>query len=166
MSRDPLRRLLANLHATRRVYADLLRAAQRKQNHILASDIRELRRDLEAEERLAGEGARLNAEREQLHRLCCRSLGLGQEVRTLEGLCRFLPQQWRERFQAQRRDLLDIQRRLQDVNRMNVALVNNCLELMEGLLAALFDVEPVSAYGPRGVRRKAELPARSLDTRA
>ncbi len=166
MSRDPLHRLLGNLQTTRQVYSELLAVAERKQKNIMENDIEGLRKDLDTEERLAGQGARLNSDRTELHRLCQKRLGVGKDAETLEALCRLMPPDWRDKFRTEREDLLQTQRRLHSINKMNVALVNSCLELMEGLLAALFDLEPISAYGPRGIRKKAELPARSLDTRA
>jgi len=163
MPRDAFERLLANLRKTRQTYARLLELGEAKQRHILCNDVEKLGELLRREESLVADGARLNEERGELHRLCRRRLAGSPSAETLSELCRHLPPYWRERFGAERDRLLETQRRLQQVNRTNVMLVNNSLALLQGLLAALFDVEPVSAYGPRGGRRRAELRTRSLD---
>lgn len=166
MPHDVLEDLLGNLRKTNRVYASLLDVARQKQTHILGNHIEELREDLSTEGRLAEDGTRLNTERKAIHRECRGLLNAGVGVETLEDLCRFMPAEWHDRFAEERKGLRHTLESLQDVNRINVALVNNSLSLMEGLLTALFDTVPVTTYGPRGLRAKSELQVRSLDTRA
>lgn len=160
-----LERLLNNLQETHKVYTRLLEVAERKQNHILNHETENLKADLKVEEGLAGAGTGLNAEREEMHGRCRAMLNLREGGNTLEELCRFLPHQWRQRFLVERQDLRKTLERLHSVNRMNVALVNHSLELMEGLLSALFDAEPVCAYGPDGIRTRADWARRALDAR-
>jgi len=166
MPHDVLERLLANLLETHGVYKRLLGIAEQKQEHILQNDTDCLREDLQAEAELAGRGAQLNAEREDLHRRCCNSLSSPTEVATLEDLCQYMPAEWHERFELERKGLRRTLERLHGVNRVNVSLVNSSLEFMEGLLAALFDTERISAYGHTGIRDRAEIPVRTLDASA
>ena len=161
---DGQQRLFANLQTTHQVYQQLLELAEKKRAHIIANDIEELRADLAAEERLAAEGATLGAERESLHRQCCAALEVRAQGSKLEDLCRAMPPEWARRFQRERDGLRRTLDRLLRVNRANVVLVNNSLQLMRGLLAALFGAEQVSAYGRRGVRSETELTRRVLDT--
>ena len=130
------------------------------------NDIAGLRKDLQLEERLAGEGTRLSGERRAVHRRSCIALNAPESTEALEDLCRYMPAPWRDRFEAKRTDLRRTLERLHSVNRMNVSLVNSSLDLMEGLLAALFGTERVSAYGRTGVRAPTQVPARALDAKA
>ena len=166
MAHDDLNSLLDNLRRTRKVYSGLLDVAGRKQAHIVGNDIESLRDDLRMEEGLAREGARLNGLREDVHRQCRRALNAGQGAGTLEELCSFMPSSWRDRFESERIELRRVLHDLQHVNRVNVALVNNSLELMDGLLAALFNAEPAATYGPRGLRARNAVNARALDATA
>ena len=166
MPSEVLNQLLANLRETHKVYASLLEIAEQKQQHILHNDIAGLRKDLQLEERLAGEGTRLSGERRAVHRRSCIALNAPESTEALEDLCRYMPAPWRDRFEAKRTDLRRTLERLHSVNRMNVSLVNSSLDLMEGLLAALFGTERVSAYGRTGVRAPTQVPARALDAKA
>ena len=162
---DGQQRLLANLQATHEVYRQLLELAEKKRAHILTNDVEALRADLKAEERLSAEGASLGVARESLHGRCCAALNVRAPGSKLEDLCLAMPPDWARRFQRERDALRRTLDRLLRVNRANVVLVNHSLQLMRGLLAALFGAEEVSAYGPRGVRSETELSRRSLDTR-
>jgi len=167
MPYDVLQRMLANLQASHKVYQRLLSLARLKQAHIMNNELESLREDLKLEEQLAGRGADLNAEREEIHSKCRTVLNLGPDAETLEDLCDGMPPEWNYRFASIRKEMRSTLEELHRVNRMNALLVNNCLEFMEGLLAALFDAEPTAAYGPRGnSRRIAELPLRTLDAQA
>ncbi len=166
MAHEVMKRLLINLQTTNKVYERLLEVAERKQQHILHNEIERLREDIEHEEALAGSGADLNMEREQLHRQCQAQLNAGPQAGTLDELCRHMPEPWHMRFEEARTGLRQTLQELHNVNRVNTALVNNSIELMEGLLAALFDTEPAATYGPRGRRAVLELPARALNAKA
>jgi len=165
MTGDAFERLLENLRESSRVYSRLLELAEAKKGLILSNDVAGLGTVLREEESLLSDGARLHEEREELHRLCRKRLAGSPRAETLSELCRHLPPYWRERFTTERDRLLDIQRRLQRANQTNVMLVNNSLALVHGLLGALFDVETVAAYGPRGGRERTDIRTRSLDAR-
>lgn len=166
MTQDVLPRFFATLQATTRVYARLLEVAETKQQHIMANDIERLREDLRLEEQLAGEGAALDAQREALHTRCRAALNVGEGGETLHDLCAAMPAPWKERFQAERQKLRETLERLHAANRLNVTLVNNSLDLMKGLLSALFGAEPVAAYGRTGVRTGVDISGRALNARA
>ena len=166
MAHDVMEDLLGNLQETHRTYWELLNVADRKRTHILQNDIENLREDLRAEESFADEGARLSGLREGMHRQCRDLLNAGEGVETLDDLCRFMPAEWNDRFEEERAGLRKTIESLREVNRVNMTLVNNSLELMDGLLAALFDAEPISTYGPRGLRTRTRVQVRSLDARA
>jgi flagellar biosynthesis/type III secretory pathway chaperone len=166
MSADILQRLFQNLQACRHVYARLLEVAERKRAHLVRNDAVALRQDLADEERLAGMGAELAAEREQLHTRCAAFLRVRPAARTLGDLTRAMPQGWQTRFDAERRELRRTVERLQDVNKVNVILVNNSLEMMQGLLAAMFDAEPATGYARNGMRPQPRFLRHTLDARA
>lgn len=166
MPPDVFQRLLQNLQATQKVYATLLEVAERKQQHILKNDIDSLREDLQSEERLAAEGSMLGLQRDALHQCCRQALNLVKGGETLTDLCRRLPLVWQDRFRKERDALARTIEGLHSANRINVALINNSLEMLEGLLTALFDAEPVSAYGPTGMRSRPELVHGSLNAHA
>ena len=166
MRHNALDRMLENLRESRETYASLLEVAEQKQQHILANDIEGLRADLKSEEQLAGEGTRLNTEREELHAECRRILHARPGARTIEDLCEYLPPEWHERFRTERAGLRETVERLRRVNRANVSLVNNSLHLLDGLLAAVFGTERTSAYGPRGERSQTRIPVRTLNASA
>ena len=166
MHDEARRRLLINLETTCEVYARLLDVAKRKQQHIMHNEVNALREDIQEEEILATGGVDLNTEREQLHRKCSDLLAPGAEADTLDRLCRHMTEPWHTRFRDVRARLKQTVRQLHEANQMNAVLVNNSIELMNGLLAALFDTEPVGAYAPRGKRTTTELPIRTLDARA
>ena len=77
-----------------------------------------------------------------------------------------MPRVWHERFQKERLALRRTLEKLHEVNRVNVMLVNNSLEMMEGLLSAIFNTESTAAYGRNGIRARPELVRGSLDARA
>ena len=173
MPGNPQERLLVNLQAAHQVYQHLLELAERKRLHIVHNDLEALRRDIEAEQRLAAMGASLNSEREALHRECCAALHVKAGAKaplgaaaTLEDLCRAMPQELAQRFSRQRVALRRTLEQLLRANRANAFLVNNSLDLMQGLLTALFGGEKIYAYGPRGARTRTEYSMRSLDTQA
>jgi len=173
MPDNPLERLFINLQTAHKVYAHLLELAERKRLHIVQNDLEALRRDIEAEQRLAAAGASLNAERELLHRECCAALRIKGPAKApqgpaakLEDLCAAMPREMAQRFSRERAALCRTLERLLRANRVNAFLVNNSLDLMQGLLNALFGGEKICAYGPRGVRTRTEYSVRALDTRA
>ena len=173
MPGSPQERLLVNLQAAHKVYQHLLELAEKKRLHIVHNDLEALRRDIESEQRLAAMGAALNTEREALHRECCAALRVKPPakppqgaVATLDDLCRAMPQELAQRFSLQRAALRQTLEQLRRANRVNAVLVNNSLDLMQGLLAALFGGDKINAYGPRGARTRTEYSMRSLDTQA
>ena len=173
MPDNPLERLLINLQTAHKVYAHLLELAERKRLHIVHNDLEALRRDIEAEQRLAAAGASLNAEREVLHRECCAALRVKARAKApqdaaakLEELCAAMPKEMAQRFSRERAALCRTLEQLLRANRANAFLVNNSLDLMQGLLNALFGGEKICAYGPRGSRARTEYSVRSLDTQA
>ena len=166
MPHDTLETLLDNLRKTHRVYSQLLDIAERKQTHILQNDTASLRLDLKDEETLSSEGSRLTSERDRIHEVCREELEADDTANTLESLSRYMPEAWHTPFNRERAALKDTLGRLQKVNRVNVALVNNSIELMDGLLSALFGTEPVAAYGPRGGRVKRAVRVHSLNASA
>jgi len=167
MPHEVLQRLLLNLQTSHKVYQRLLDVARLKQSHIMSNELEPLREDLKLEAQLAGHGADLNAEREGIHRKCSTLLNLDSGAETLEDLSRAMPPEWNHRFAAIRTDMRATLEQLHQANRMNALLVNNSIEFMEGLLAALFDAEPPATYGPTGAsRRITELPLRTLDAQA
>lgn len=166
MALDVLDSLLNNLRETHGVYRRLLDVAEEKKAHILASDLDGLREDLEAEATLAEKGAGLNAARDELHRHCCETFHVDTGGRMLEDLSEFLPDDWRGPFDEERSGLRKTLETLRDRNRMNMVLVNNSLELMEGLLAAMSGTETVRTYGRRGKRVNGGPPVRALDAKA
>jgi hypothetical protein len=173
MPDTPLERLFINLQTAHKVYQRLLDLAERKRRHIIQNDLEALRRDIEAEQRLAAAGASLNVEREALHRECCATLRVRPPIRTpqgaalkLEDLCAAMPRETAQRFARERAALCRTLEQLLRANRANAFLVNNSLDLMQGLLNALFGGEKIAAYGPRGARGRTEYAVRSLDTQA
>jgi flagellar biosynthesis/type III secretory pathway chaperone len=173
MPDNPQERLLINLQAAEKVYQRLIELAEKKRLHIVHNDLDALRQDIEAEQRLAAMGASLNTEREVLHRECCAALRVKARaparagaLATLEDLCRAMPQEMAERFSRQRATLRRTLEQLLRANRANAFLVNNSLDLMQGLLAALFGGNKIHAYGPKGARARTEYSVRSLDTQA
>jgi hypothetical protein len=173
MPGNPQERLLINLQTAHKVYQHLLELAERKRLHIVHNDLEALRRDIESEQRLAAAGASLNTEREALHRECCATLRVKARAAspqgatpTLEDLCQALPQEIAGRFARERAALRKTLEQLFRANRANAFLVNNSLDLMQGLLAALFGGEKIYAYGPKGARARTEYSMRSLDTHA
>lgn len=166
MAPDVLPRFFAHLQATGRVYARLLEVAEQKQKHILQNDIEQLREDLRQEEQLANEGATLDAQRDTLHARCRAQLNVTEGGATLHDLCAHMPAPWKERFQAERQALRETLERLHEANRLNVALVNNSLDLMKGLLSALFDAEPTAAYERNGLRTGMDVSGRALNASA
>ena len=165
MAHDVLERLLRNLRETRRVYDELIAAAERKREHIVNSNMDKLDSDLKDDDALIERAAELNAQRPELHRLCRMELDAPESAGTLKTLCSYMPHDWAERMRRERRELLAAQNRLQSINRVNTVLINNALDYMGGLLSALFDVESISAYDPRGARTQSDLRTRSLDAR-
>ena len=166
MHHNALDKLLENLRESRKTYASLLAVAEQKQHHILENDIESLRADLQSEEDLAGEGTRLNTERNELHTQCRRILNARPDTRRIEDLCEYMPPEWNERFETERIGLRQTLERLHTVNRTNVSLVNNSLHLLDGLLSAVFGAERTSAYGCRGERSQSRIPVRTLDASA
>jgi len=166
MPRHPIETLLSRLRETHQVYRGLLKVAEDKKTHILQNELEGLRADIEAEETLSRKGADLNAVCDDLRGECLRSLGRDDEAGTLEELTRLLPAEWREPFEEERSGLKSTLRKLRDCNRMNMALVNSSLDLMEGLLAALFGTETVSTYGRRGKRTRTGAAAHALNAKA
>ncbi len=173
MPDNPLERLLINLQTAHKVYARLLELAERKRQHIVHNDLEALRKDIESEQRLAAAGASLNIEREALHRACCAALRVNPPPKApqgapakLEDLCAAMPGELAQRFSRERAALCRTLERLLRANRANAFLVNNSLDLMQGLLNALFGGEKICAYGPKGARRPTEYAVRALDTQA
>jgi flagellar biosynthesis/type III secretory pathway chaperone len=173
MPENPLERLLINLQTARKVYERLLELAEKKRLHIVQNDLAALRRDIETEQRLAGAGASLNTERDALHRECCAALRVKARAKApqgaaakLEDLCAAMPREMAQRFSVERAALCRTLEQLLRANRTNAFLVNNSLDLMQGLLNALFGGEKICAYGPRGSRARTEYSVRSLDTQA
>jgi flagellar biosynthesis/type III secretory pathway chaperone len=166
MLHEALKRLLINLETSEKVQERLLDVARRKQQHLLSHDIEALRSDLKEEEEFAAEGEALHAERETLHRQCVRRLQAEETVRTLEELCKHMPGEWSGRFAGARERLRGTVKQLRHVNRLNMVLVNNSLELMQGLLAAVTNTEPAPTYGRRGGPPAHSLAVRTLDTEA
>ena len=173
MPGSPQERLLMNLQAAHKVYQHLVELAEEKRLHIVRHDLEALRQDIESEQRLAGMGAALNTEREALHRECCATLRVRTSpkapqgaVATLDELCQAMPSELAQRFSRQRAALRHTLEQLRRANRVNTVLVNNSLDLMQGLLTALFGGDKIYAYGPRGARTRTEYSMRSLDTQA
>jgi hypothetical protein len=173
MPDNPLERLLINLQTAHKVYRRLLELAERKRLHIVQNDLEALRRDIESEQRLAAAGASLNAEREALHRECCAALRVRAPAKAppgaaakLEDLCAAMPREMAQRFSSERTALCRTLEQLLRANRANAFLVNNSLDLMQGLLNALFGGEKTCVYGPKGSRARTEYSVRSLDTQA
>jgi len=166
MHHNALDQLLENLQKSRKTYGSLLEVAEQKQHHILDNDIEGLRADLQSEEDLAGEGTRLNMERDELHTQSRRILNARPDARTIEDLCEYMPPEWHKRFETERVGLRQTLERLHSVNRTNVSLVNNSLHLLDGLLSAVFGTERTSAYGRRGERSQTRIPVRTLDASA
>jgi len=77
-----------------------------------------------------------------------------------------MPREMAQRFSSERAALCRTLEQLLRANRANAFLVNNSLDLMQGLLNALFGGEKICAYGPRGSRARTEYSVRSLDTQA
>ncbi len=165
MASDVFQRFFANLQASRKLYARLIAVAERKKEHILRNDAEGLREDLNEEEQLAGAGTELDLQRLALHQRCCVEVG-AQEAKTLGQLCAALPPPWKGRFLKEREQLQGTVSRLHELNRLNTALVNNSLDLMNGLLAAMFNTEQTAAYGKTGIRVGAEIPCRTLEVGA
>lgn len=153
--------LFANLQASRKLYARLLEVAENKKKHILQNDIEGLREDLASEQQLASTGTELDLQRQLLHERC--SVTVRSKPKTLSALCNYLPEPWKGRFQQERDDLRALAEKVHQMNRVNVALVNNSLDLMNGLLAAMYNTEQTAAYGKSGVRIGADLPHRTLE---
>jgi flagellar biosynthesis/type III secretory pathway chaperone len=173
MPENPLERLFINLQTAHKVYQHLLDLAEKKRQHIVQNDLAALRLDIEAEQRLAAAGASLNVERESLHRECCAALRVQPIIRAgqstaakLNDLCAAMPKEMAQRFSRERTALCRTLEQLHRANRANAFLVNNSLDLMQGLLNALFGGEKICAYGPRGSRARTEYSVRSLDTQA
>jgi flagellar biosynthesis/type III secretory pathway chaperone len=173
MPDNPLERLLINLQTAHKVYQRLLELAERKRLHIVQNDLEALRRDIESEQRLAAAGASLSVERESLHRECCAALRVRPPAQAprgtaakLDDLCRAMSKEMIERFSRERGALRRTLEQLLRANRANAFLVNNSLDLMQGLLNALFGGEKTCAYGPKGSRARTEYSVRSLDTQA
>ena len=165
MPRNPIQTLLDRLQDTHEVYRRLLTIAEEKKTHILGNDLDSLRADIEAEETLSRKGADLNAVCDELRGECLRALGRQDGAGTLEDLTRLLPADRRKPLEQERGGLKDTLRKLRDRNRMNMALVNSSLDVMEGLLSAMFGTETVSTYGRRGRRTRSGPPARALNAR-
>lgn len=165
MPSDIFQQFFANLQASIKLYGRLVEVAQRKREHILANDVEGLREDLKVEQELAGIGTELDLQRPVLHKRCCAEVK-AQGARTLAQLCTALPEPWKQRFISAREQLRDLAARLHELNRVNVALVNNSLDLMSGLLTAMFNTEQTAAYGKSGVRVGAEIPFRTLEVGA
>jgi len=173
MPDNPLERLLINLQTAHKVYQRLQELAERKRLHIVQNDLEALRRDIEAEHRLAAAGASLNVERESLHRECCAALRVRPPAGSPQGsppklddLFAAMTRETAQRFSRERTALRGTLEKLLRANRANAFLVNNSLDLMQGLLNALFGGERTSAYGPKGSRARTEYSVRSLDTQA
>jgi hypothetical protein len=173
MPDNPLERLLINLQTAHKVYRHLLDLAERKRLHIIQNDLAALRRDIEAEQRLAAAGASLNVEREALHRECCAALRVRPSAQTphgaaskLDDLLSAVPKETAQRFSRERAALRRTLEQLLRANRANAFLVNNSLDLMQGLLNALFGGEKICTYGPRGSLARTEYSVCSLDTQA
>jgi hypothetical protein len=165
MISDVFHQLFANLQASRKLYARLLEVAERKKQHILHNDVEGLREDMKSEEQLAATGTELELQRQALH-LRCSNAAQAKNARTLRSLCDALPEPWRGRFLKEREELRGIVERVHEINQVNVALVNNSLDLMNGLLAAMYNTEQTAAYGKSGVRLGADLPHRTLEVGA
>lgn len=173
MPDNPLEHLLLNLQTAHKVYQRLLALAERKRLHIVQNDLEALRQDIESEQRLAAAGAGLNTERDLLHRECCAALRVRPRVpgpqgaaAKLEDLCAAMSGEMAQRFSRERAALCRTLEQLLRANRANAFLVNNSLDLMQGLLNALFGGEKICAYGPKGSRARTEYSVRSLDTQA
>ena len=166
MSADILQRLYQNLQACHQVYSRLLDVAERKRAHLVGNDVTALREDLREEERLAGMCAQLASERNRLHGECAARLRPGAHVRSLGELTPAMPDGWRTRFDSERRALRRTIERLQEINKVNVILINNSIEMMQGLLAAMFDAEPTAGYGRNGMRPQPQFLRHTLDARA
>ncbi len=173
MPDNPLERLLINLQTARKVYERLLELAERKRQHIVHNDLEALRKDIESEQRLAAAGASLNTEREALHRDCCAALRVKARRRrpraprpSSRTCARPCPGKWRSVSSRERTALCRTLEQLLRANRANAFLVNNSLDLMQGLLNALFGGEKICAYGPKGARSRTEYSVRALDTQA
>lgn len=165
MSAEILQRLYQNLQACHQVYTRLLNVAERKRTHLVGNDVAALRDDLREEERLAGMGAQLAAERDRLHGECAAWLRPGAQVRSLGELTPAMPEGWRSRFDTERRGLRRTLERLQEINKVNVILINNSIEMMQGLLSAMFDAEPTAGYGRNGMRPQTQFLRHTLDAR-
>jgi FlgN protein len=166
MPHETLKRLLINIETSNKIHERLLEVAERKQQHLLTNDVDGLRDDLQDEQGLATDGAHLNVEREELHALCLRRLQAPTSVKKLEQLCAIMPGEWPERFGPARARLRSTVEKLRDVNRMNMVLVNNSIDLMQGLLGALYQTEAVPTYGRRGGQYNNRINVRTLDTKA
>jgi hypothetical protein len=162
MFSDAFHQLFANLQASRKLYSRLLEVAERKKRHIIGNDVDGLREDLKTEEQLAATGTELDLQRRALHARC-RAAVNAPDAKTLLRLCDALPEPWNGRFRKEREALRDTVERVHELNRVNVALVNNSLDLMNGLLTAMYGAEQTAAYGRSGVRVGAELPHRTLE---
>lgn len=164
MAGDIFQQFFSNLQLTQKLYARLLETAENKRSHILANNVEHLREDLQLEERLAGAATELDLQRQALHQRCCAELKV--HATTLQALTDAMPPPWKEHFQRERNRLQQTMHKLHAVNRANVGLINNSLELVNGMLAAMFDAEPVAAYSRQGVRAAAELSHRALNASA
>jgi hypothetical protein len=162
MISDVFQQLFANLQASRKLYTRLLEVAERKKQHIVHNDVEGLREDLKNEEQLAATGTELDLQRQTLHRRCCSDVH-AKDTKNLRSLCDVLPEPWKGRFLKEREELRTTVEKVHEINRINVALVNNSLDLMNGLLAAMYDTEQTAAYGKSGIRLGAELPHRTLE---
>jgi flagellar biosynthesis/type III secretory pathway chaperone len=161
MLSDAFHQLFANLQASCKLYSRLVEVAERKKQHIVGNDVEGLREDLKAEEQLAATGTELELQRRALHARCV--VASASNARTLLRLCDALAEPWKGRFLKARRELRESVERVHELNGVNVALVNNSLDLMNGLLAAMYDTEQTAAYGRSGIRVGAELPHRTLE---
>ena len=161
MPDNPLERLLINLQTAHKVYQRLLELAERKRPHIVQNDLEALRRDIESEQRLAAAGASLNTEREApaprvlrgAARQSRRQSAPGRRGQARGPVRGHAPGNGPAFFAPSARRCCRTLEQLLRANRANAFLVNNSLDLMQGLLNALFGGEKICAYGPRGVPR-------------
>ena len=178
MIEAPVKGLLSNLEQTTDRYERLLKLAREKQRHIAQNDIDALEQDLNGEDVLIEEIQGLDAERGRLHGETAlaalqhsgrkdgdhRAALPGQE--TLEQLERFLPADVQPKVQRCRHRLRLTVGELNEVNRMNMALIRNSLELAEGMIKALFAVATEGVgYGPTGQSPELDLAPCSIDAK-